>query len=184
MHMDLGVRFSTSNQNVAAEFGRAMNFWATILDMNWHEENGRNCAVQVLDGSPALFKPAEIARAQFPGSPTFQGWIAFNPRASVSSEELFLTAVHELGHLLGLSHSNSVSSVMYFLRLDGPAFLDDADVAALVSRHKLRVIAMPPVSSRQSVQSARIVDGCCCAIRADASHAPHAATAAGSCPEH
>ena len=97
MHMDLGVRFATSNQELAVEFARAMNFWATILDMNWHQENSRNCAIQVVDGSPGLFKPAEIARAQFLDSPSFQGWIAFNPRASLSANELFLTAVHELG---------------------------------------------------------------------------------------
>ena len=184
MHMDLGVRFSTSNQELAVEFARAMNFWATILDMNWRQENSRNCAIQVVDGSPGLFKPAEIARAQFLDSPSFQGWIAFNPRASLSANELFLTAVHELGHMLGLSHTENASSVMYFLRLDGPAFLDDADLAALATRHKLRVMVVPPMVSIPSGQSAQLVDSVCSATRADASQARNTAASAESCKAH
>ncbi len=139
--MNLGVRFSTSNPDLTAEFAHAMSFWAGIIEMNWHEEDSRACAIQVVDGEPGLFGPAEVARAQFPGTPGFQGWIAFNPRVSRPANELFLTAVHELGHLLGLPHSSNASSVMYYLALDGPVFLDDADLAALAARHRLRNVA-------------------------------------------
>jgi len=138
--MNLGVRFSTADPKLAAAFARAMSFWAGILDMNWHEEDGRACAIQVVDGEPGLFGPAEVARAQFPGTPVFQGWVAFNPTVSRPADELFLTAVHELGHLLGLPHSSNASSVMYFLALDGPVFLDSADLAALAARHRLRAV--------------------------------------------
>jgi len=139
--MDLGVRFSTSNPTLKAEFARAMSFWASILDVDWHEEDSRACAIQAIDGDPGLFRPGEVARAQFPGLPAYQGWIAFNPRVSLPANELFLTAVHELGHLLGLPHSSNASSVMYFLALDGPVFLDRADLAALATRHRLRAVA-------------------------------------------
>ena len=139
--MNLGVRFSTSDPKLTAEFARAMSFWAGILEMNWHEEDSRACAIQVVDGDPGLFGPAEVARAQFPEAPGFQGWIAFNPRASLPANDLYLTAVHELGHLLGLPHSSSGSSVMYFLALEGPVFLDSADLAALAARHRLRAVA-------------------------------------------
>jgi hypothetical protein len=139
--MDLGVRFATSNPTLKAEFARAMSFWASIVDMNWHEEDSRACAIEAVDGDPDLFKPGEVARAQFPGLPAFQGWIAFDPRASLPAHELFLTAVHELGHLLGLPHSSNPSSVMYFLALDGPVILDSADLAALAARHRLRPAA-------------------------------------------
>jgi hypothetical protein len=118
-----------------------MSFWASILEMNWHQEDSRACAIEALDGDRDLFKPGEVARSQFPGLPVYQGWIAFNPTVSLPANELFLTAVHELGHLLGLPHSSNASSVMYFLALDGPVFLDSADLAALATRHRLRAVA-------------------------------------------
>jgi hypothetical protein len=137
-HMSLGVRFATSKARVATAFARAMSFWADVLDMEWHTENGRECAIQVVDGHDGLFASAQSARAQFPTARSFQGWIAFNPRMTLPANELFTTAVHEIGHLLGLPHSANPSSVMYFLYLDGPVCLDSADVSALAARHKLR----------------------------------------------
>ncbi|MBV8730648.1 MAG: hypothetical protein JO336_12660 [Acidobacteriia bacterium] len=62
-HLNLGVRFATSNPELAAEFASALDFWATVLDMEWHEDNGRSCAIQVVDGSPKLFIQPETARA-------------------------------------------------------------------------------------------------------------------------
>ncbi|MGJ5815278.1 matrixin family metalloprotease [Paludibaculum fermentans] len=136
--LKLGVRFATANPALKAEFARAMNFWAGVLDLTWHEEDSRACAIQAVDGGPGLFRPGEVARAQFPGHSAFQGWIAFNPRATLPANELFVTVVHELGHLLGLPHSANSSSVMYFLALDGPVFLDSADLAVLAARHRIR----------------------------------------------
>ena len=150
--LDLGVRFSTGDRELAAEFARAMDFWATVLDMDWHVEEGRHCAIQLIDGDPGLFKPAESARSQFPGAASFQGWIAFNPRP-LPAGEMFLTAVHEIGHLLGLSHSRNPSSIMYFLSLEGPVSLDSDDLAALSARHRLRTSAGPI--------AARIIPPCC-----------------------
>jgi len=136
-HMKLGVRISTSDPNLAAAFVRAVNFWATVIDMEWHEESGPNCSIQIVVGDRRLFRPGEVARAQFPGNPAFQGWIAVKQTTGRSEDELFQVAVHELGHILGLPHNPSARSVMYFLCLDGPVWLDGFDLAALAARHKL-----------------------------------------------
>lgn len=153
--MNLGVRFATSNPALRAEFAHAMNFWASILQLDWHEEDSRACAIQVLDGDPSLFRSGEVARAQFPGLPEYQGWIAFNRRVSSSPNELFVTAVHELGHILGLPHSSNASSVMYFLALDGPVFLDSADLTALAARHRLREAITTNSAPKSSLQAWR-----------------------------
>ena len=54
------------------------------------------------------------ARSQFPDRPAFQGWIAFNPGSKLTQDEMFVVSVHEIGHLLGLPHNPSGSSMMYF----------------------------------------------------------------------
>jgi hypothetical protein len=89
-HMSLGVRFATSKARVATAFARAMSFWADVLDMEWHTENGRACAVQVVDGHAGLFETAQSARAQFPTAQSFQGWIAFNPRMTLRANGVFV----------------------------------------------------------------------------------------------
>ena len=156
--ISLGVRFSTSNRVLAEGFAQALDYWAGVIDMNWHVEEGRDCAIQIVDGHPGLFRPGEAARAQFPKMPSFQGWIAFNPAVSLTPNEWFLVAVHEMGHVLGLPHSANASSVMYFLRLDGPAILDRIDLAALAAHHKLRAgVSLCP---SQRADTSRSPDGC------------------------
>jgi Matrixin len=138
--MSLGVRISTTNPVLAAQFLRAMDFWAGILDMDWYEEDTPDCSIQLVDGGPDLFKETlQAARAQFPDQPAFQGWIAFNPKMDLTDSELYLTSVHELGHMLGLPHNPSAWSVMFYLSLDASVSLDTADLASLAARHKLRV---------------------------------------------
>ena len=138
-HLNLGVRFSTSNPRLAAEFARALDFWATVLDMEWREDNSRSCSIQIVDGRPDLFTQGQVARAQLPDRSAFQGWIAFNPNISLPANEMFFVAVHELGHLLGLPHNSSAWSVMFYLQVDEPLVLNKADLGELAARHKLRV---------------------------------------------
>lgn len=137
-HKDLGVRFATSDSELVAAFAHAMDFWASILDMEWHEEGNRNCSIQIVDGRRDLFEAAQVARAQFPQQPAFQGLVAFNPKSNLSESEKYVAAVHELGHLLGLPHNVSAQSVMFYLLVDGPVSLDAADLGALAARHTLR----------------------------------------------
>jgi len=72
-HMTPGVRFSTSNPELAVAFAHALNFWTMIVDMDWNGEDSRDCSIQIVDGDRTLFKPAEAARAQFPDSRCSRG---------------------------------------------------------------------------------------------------------------
>jgi len=79
-HLDLGVRVATANPALAEQFRRAMDSWASILDLDWHEDDTENCSIQLVDGKSELFQLSAIAaRSQFPDRRAFQGWIAFNP---------------------------------------------------------------------------------------------------------
>ena len=140
--MTLRVRFSTSDPRLTSAFVRALNFWSTVLDMEWRTEAGRDCSIHVFTGEAGLFRAAETARAQFPGQSSFQGWIAFNPNVALSENEQYRASLHELGHIFGLPHNPSARSIMFFLSVDGPAWLDAADIEALGARHKLRAARM------------------------------------------
>ena len=141
--INLGVRVLTANPSLAREFERALDFWGHILDLAWHYEDSEDCTIAIVDGRSDLFATADkchciSARAQSPDQPGFEGWIAFNPNVKLTSDELYRISVHEIGHVLGLGHSASVRSVMYFLDVDSPVDLDSADLRALAVRHKLR----------------------------------------------
>jgi hypothetical protein len=139
-HMELGLRVATTNSYLAEQFRRAMDAWARILDLEWHEDNSQNCSIQLIDGEPKLFQPASVvARAQLPDRRDFQGSIAFNPAPELSESDLYRISVHEIGHMFGLQHSSNAMSVMYGLDLDGPEWLYPADLAELAKHHKLRI---------------------------------------------
>lgn len=139
-HMDLGVRVATTNPLLAEQFRRAMDSWARILDLDWHDDDTRNCSIQLVDGERELFQPASVAaRSQLPDRLDFQGWIAFNPAQTLSETELYRISVHEIGHMLGLQHSSNAMSVMYGLDWEGLERLDPTDLAALAKHHKLRI---------------------------------------------
>jgi hypothetical protein len=139
--MNLGVRIATSNPQLAAQFENALNFWTTVIDMRWHLESSSLCTVQLLDGQPDLFEDSTIAKAHLAKFSGSSGWVAFNPKAPLTRNELYLTAVHEIGHLLGLEHNPSVASVMYYTNDERADLLDKIDLMALSDRHRLRKTA-------------------------------------------
>jgi hypothetical protein len=139
-HMDLGVRVATSNPVLAREFRRAMDTWASVLDLNWHEDDSQNCSIQLIDGARQLFQPATIAaRSQLPDRLDFDGCIAFNPGQALNPAELYQISLHEIGHVLGLRHSLNSNSIMYSFNLEGQDWLDLTDLAELAAHHKLRI---------------------------------------------
>jgi len=139
-HMDLGVRLATANPVLAREFRRAMDTWARVLDLDWHEDDSQNCSIQLVDGDRELFQPAAIAaRSQFPDRLNFDGWIAFNPGQTLSATEFYQISLHEIGHVLGLQHNSDAMSVMYSFNLEGQEWLDLTDLTALAAHHKLRI---------------------------------------------
>jgi hypothetical protein len=143
--MDIGVRFDTTNPLSIAGIRRALRFWSGVLDIAVHEEASDECAIAIVDATPdILSKENDVARAQFTDWGNFEGWIAFDPHISayMTEDEIFATAVHELGHIFGLVHSANSSSVMYFLDVDKDAILDADDLRALASRHALRLKAV------------------------------------------
>ena len=143
--MSLGVRLATSNPVLAEEFKSALNFWATILDLDWHEDDSENCSMELVDGPRDLFEPEPenmAARSQFPDRRGFQGWIVFNPAVNLNRTELYRISVHEIGHMLGLRHSPNTLSLMYGLDLDCSESLDALDLASLAAHHKLRITSL------------------------------------------
>lgn len=144
-HVDLAVRISSANPALAREFRNAMEFWTEVLDLDWHEVDSSDCALQVVDGTPSVFDFSSrlSAKSQLPDRPAFQGWIAFNPRQDLTRQEMFLDSVHEIGHLLGLAHNPNRSSVMFAYERDKAVLLDTADLQALSARHQLRSRVVP-----------------------------------------
>jgi Matrixin len=137
---DIGVKID-AREPWADGFRQALSFWNTVPAANFHEETNLNvCTVRIIDGSPDILKAGIAARAQLTYWNDFRGKIAVSSVAAkyMGSAEIYSTAVHELGHLLGLKHNANIHSVMYFIDLDGTEFLDSKDISDLKRFHELR----------------------------------------------
>jgi hypothetical protein len=136
----IGVKIDAS-QPWADAFRRALSFWNTVLAANFHEETNLNaCSVRIISGGPAILETAVIARAQLTERDNFRAMIAVKSEAAktLSSDELYATAEHEFGHMLGLKHNASSRSIMYFLDVDGTEVLDSKDILDLSTHHEVR----------------------------------------------
>ena len=147
-HMTVGVRYDISDRVVTEQFQRAFDFWANLLDADFHKEQSTSCAIAIVDGTDSIILPnsAIIARAQLPDRSNFQGWIAVGPKAStyLSDGEAVAVWIHEIGHLLGLEHNPSPKSVMFWFDVDPSSRLDSHDLRAITLRHALRPISIGP----------------------------------------
>jgi Matrixin len=136
---DIGVKID-ANEPWADGFRKALCFWNDVLAANFHEETNLSaCAIRVINGGPDILNNGIVARSQLTGRNNFRGKIAVSPGAAtaMSTDEVYVAAVHELGHMLGLKHNASSRSVMYFLNLNGAEILDSKDILDLSSHHKL-----------------------------------------------
>jgi Matrixin len=142
---DIGVKIDAT-QPWANGFRRALNFWNTVLDANFHEEADLgSCAVRIISAGPDILNKTIVARSQLTEWDNFRSMIAVSPKAAkaMTSAEMYGAAVHELGHMLGLKHNASSQSVMYFFNVNGTESLDRKDILDLSTRHKLRAAAVP-----------------------------------------
>jgi Matrixin len=141
-HMSIGVRYDISDRIVIQQFHRAFDFWAKLLDADFHDEQSRSCSIAIVDATDTvlLHSGTIVARAQLPDRLNFQGWIAVNRTASsyLAVDEATAIWIHEIGHLLGLKHNSSPRSIMFGIDVDGSSKLDSQDLRAIASEHALR----------------------------------------------
>jgi len=80
----------------------------------------------------------------------------------MSSAEIYATAVHEMGHILGLRHNSNIHSVMYFLDIDGSEGLDAQDILALSGHHQLQpaifALGFVPIQANSSAMVSNAPD--------------------------
>ena len=155
-HLRIGVRYDISDQLVIQEFREAFAFWARVLDAEFYADQSTSCAIAIVEGTPDLVSGLTVARSHLPDRANFQGWIAVDPKASTYL--LFAEAVgtwcHEIGHMLGLKHSRSPRSLMYFIDVDATNRLDSADLYALSRLHALRESVLAANAPRVETASA------------------------------
>ena len=143
-HMSLGVRYDIPDRVVIGQFHRAFDFWAKLLDVDFHDEQSASCAMAIVDATDTVLMHSKtiVARAQLPDRLKFQGWIAVDPRASsyLADDEATAIWIHEVGHLLGLKHNPSPRSIMFCVDVDASSRLDSQDFRAIASQHALRPV--------------------------------------------
>src|SRR5271165_969246 len=124
---NIGVKIDAA-EPWAHEFRRALSFWNTVLDANFHEEANLNaCTIRIVNGGPDVLMKAVAARSQFTEWDNFRGKIAVSSAAvkEMDSVEMYAVAVHELGHMLGLKHNASSRSIMFYFNVSGTEVLDN-----------------------------------------------------------
>jgi hypothetical protein len=150
-HMSIGVRYDVSDRLVIQQLHRAFDFWAKLLDADFHDDHSSSCAIAIVEGTDAVLLHSRtiVARAQLLDRLNFQGWIAVDPRASsyLAGDEATAIWIHEIGHLLGLKHNPSPSSVMFCVDVDGSSKLDSQDLRAIASMHALRPIGVRAITA-------------------------------------
>ena len=140
-HMSLGVRYDIDDPVIIDQFHRAFDFWSKVVDADFFDDQSSSCAIAIVDGDRSILASRTVvARAQLPDRLNFSGWIAINTvvAAALVDDDAVAVWMHEIGHLLGLKHNNSPTSLMYFMDADATSRLDESDLRALAVLHALR----------------------------------------------
>src|SRR6185312_6036348 len=104
-HLHVGAYIATASPEIRHATMRALDYWSSVLDMDWYPAVSPDCAVGFFDGPDNLLYDGTIARSQYPDDARFEGWLIYNPDAPLTDREWYYTAIHEIGHMLGLLHS-------------------------------------------------------------------------------
>lgn len=141
--MQIGVRFRSMTPETTLNAARALDYWSSVLDMKWYEDESDSCAI---DLEPHQWSHKgdsfTIGEASIGGLDGFDGVLLYSSRPKEATTALF---IHELGHIFGLKHSKDESSVMYWLSGDDRLTLSDGDKQALCRRHTLnKPLAITP----------------------------------------
>ena len=145
-HMELPVYIGTGDPVWAREEARALDFWQNkLVEMHWYPtRQPGDCALAFVNGTPGFMDDNDIGRSQLPNWTGFQGLIAVNLSMSttLTREEKFANAAHELGHVIGRLYHNkaafALSSQVY-----SAALMDDhADGA-----YAFRFLSTPEINT-------------------------------------
>jgi hypothetical protein len=141
-----------------SEILRAMAEWAAVIQLTWQPgtSSAGNRTVNVLfatydhgDGFPFDGPGGVDAHTFYPAPPnpeTLAGDVHFDDSESWhigSNVDVFSVALHELGHALGLGHSDNPNDVMYpYLKIN--TTLASGDIAAIQTLYAARTGTVPP----------------------------------------
>ena len=136
--LHLRVYIGTSRMDLRSAFVQALNFWSTVLEMDWRNTDQKNCDMELVDQPESAFASWVAALAY-----RSTGQIAFNPAFKHSAAQNYSISVHEIGHLLGLRDRVPESAInnRSFMRGGnnvGNETLDTQDLSALAKLHRLR----------------------------------------------
>ena len=141
-----------SNVNAALE--TALNAWAAVVDIQFTEISRPNLRNSIdlefgnIDGAGATLAqahaPVDVNRRRTAGDVLFdtsEQWEIGNSQGSAAFD-LVLVAVHEIGHALGLEHSDARNSVMTENVSPRQTFrgLDDSDVESALALYASAIV--------------------------------------------
>ncbi|KAI3867259.1 hypothetical protein MKW98_001693 [Papaver atlanticum] len=112
--------------NISDVLERAFSKWSSVIPVNFTEtQDYKHANIKIGfyygdHGDESPFDDMVLAHATGPGSGAFIHFNAgiiwavdFNSEKSKSAFDLETTAIHEMGHVLGLDHSSNEESVMW-----------------------------------------------------------------------